>query len=82
MAHVTNPYAWGHEHFCAPDTRTLYDTEPERLTSIGYPVELEEPPTPPSFCSKCLLWFDDPAHDTEGSDHRPLQKGLTNEQDT
>lgn len=62
-------YAWGGEHFCEPDTRHLYNTEPRRITDpeIGYPVELDE--APETFCSVCLKWFTGP-HD-EGSDHRP-----------
>jgi hypothetical protein len=69
-------FAWGHEHFCAPDATALYHTEPERLNdpALGFPVELDTNPVPATFCSTCLKWFDDPAH-PEGSDHRPPQKG-------
>jgi hypothetical protein len=72
-------YAWAGEHFCSADTRHLYDTEPERIHNpdIGFPVELDSNPEPPTFCSRCLLWFDDPQH-TTGSDHRPPEKGTTN----
>ena len=69
------PYQWGHEHFCQPDATELYNTEPERLDTVGYPVELDANPKPATFCSVCFMWFDDPAHDTEGSEHRPPQKG-------
>lgn len=69
------PFAWGDEHFCAPDATKLYNREPERLNTVGYPVELDANPVPATFCSVCLQWFDDPAHDHEGSDHRPPQKG-------
>lgn len=72
------PHEWAGEHFCGADTRHLYDTEPERIHNpdIGFPVELDENPHPPTFCSRCLQWFDDPANDTPlGSDLRPPEKG-------
>lgn len=70
------PYEWAGEHFCKEDATALYHAEPERINNpdIGYPVELDSPPEPPTFCSTCLLWWADPNH-LEGSDHRPPQKG-------
>lgn len=68
------PYQWGHEHFCQPDATELYNTEPDRLASLGYPVELER--APETFCSVCLKWFVDADH--AGSDHRPPENGATN----
>lgn len=66
------PYIWGGEHFCEPDTRHLYNAEPERIYNpeIGFPVELKELPDPETFCSFCLQWFTDPAK-LEGSEPRP-----------
>lgn len=74
-----SPHEWAGEHFCAADTRHLYDHEPERIHNpeIGFPVRLDANPEPPTFCSRCLKWFDDPAT-TEGSEPRPPQKGTTN----
>jgi hypothetical protein len=67
---VSEPsYQWGHEHFCEPDTRTLYDTEPRRLSEMGFPVKLEAPPEPPTFCSSCLQWWQEPQ--PQGSAPRP-----------
>lgn len=65
------PHEWGGEHFCGADTRHLYDHEPERIydPAIGFPVQLDENPVPPTFCSRCLKWFDAP--ELEGSDLRP-----------
>lgn len=60
-------YEWGGENFCAPDATELYETEPRRLSEVGYPVALED--MPESFCSVCLFWFTGPH--PEGSDHRP-----------
>ncbi len=76
----STPHEWAGEHFCGTDTRYLYDFEPLRIHNpdIGFPVRLDANPVPPTFCSRCLNWFDDPAHDpppTEGSEHRPPQKG-------
>lgn len=66
------PYEWAGEHFCKPDVTALYHGEPARIHTIGYPVELDANPEPPTFCSSCLCWFDDPA--TIGSDLRPPQQ--------
>lgn len=68
-----NSYQWGDEHFCEPDVVRLNDTDPDLKLTHGYPVQLETNPVPPTFCSSCLNWFDDPAHDTQhtGSAHRP-----------
>jgi hypothetical protein len=64
-------YSWGHEHFCAPDATRLYQREPGRLNTVGYPKQLDE--LPETFCSVCLGWFTGPH--PEGSEHRPPQKG-------
>lgn len=64
------PYQWGHEHFCEPDVVALHERDPSMAVEHGYPTQLEAPPTPATFCSVCLEWFDDPAH-LVGSDHRP-----------
>lgn len=72
----TPGYSWGHEHFCPPDTRYLYDTEPHRLNTIGFPKKLEDNPEPPTFCSMCLRWFDDPEH-TTAANHLPPEQGET-----
>lgn len=66
------PYAWGAEHFCEPDTEMLYNSEPQRLydPALGFPVKLDALPDPETFCSVCLKWFTDPANLT-GSEHRP-----------
>lgn len=66
-------YEWGGENFCAIDATDLYNTEPERLNTHGYPVPLDE--VPESFCAVCLMWWVGPHQHTEGSDHRPPQKG-------
>ena len=67
-------YTWGGENFCAVDATDLYNTEPERLDTHGYPVAHDE--VPESFCAVCLFWFTGPDHHhPEGSDHRPPQKG-------
>ena len=81
---MAKPYAWGGEHFCAPDATTLYHAEPQRLHSIGFPVELDANPVPPTFCSVCLLFFDDPAHDAHptGSGPRPPEQGEHHGTDT
>lgn len=70
------PYAWGHEHFCAPDATVLYDAEPDRVDDVGEPVKLPGNPVPPTFCSSCLQWFDDPQHLTAAS-HLPPEQGET-----
>lgn len=59
-------YQWGHEHFCEPDATKLY-REPGRISGHGYPVKLDAPPEPDTFCSVCLQWWADP----EGSEVRP-----------
>lgn len=71
------PHRWGHEHFCGPDLSTLYRSAQggELLNDIGFPVALDAPPEPPTFCSSCLQWFDEAEQHTEGSEHRPPQKG-------
>lgn len=67
-------YEWGGENFCAPDATDLYNTEPERLNTHGWPVPLDTPPA--SFCAMCLFWFIGPDHHhSQGSEHRPPQKG-------
>lgn len=72
------PHEWGGEHFCGPDAKELYYTEPNRVSTVGFPVELDANPVPATFCSVCLQWFDDPAHLT-GSEHRPPEtKGNAN----
>lgn len=68
------PYQWGHEHFCEPDVVALNEKDRDLAATIGYPVQLTANPEPPTFCSGCLNWFDDPAHQ-EGSAHRPPEKG-------
>lgn len=72
----TKPYQWGEEHFCEPDVVQLNTAEPDLKHTLGFPVQLDGNPTPPTFCSACLRWFDDPAHLT-GSDHRPPEQGGT-----
>lgn len=76
------PHEWAGEHFCGADARYLYDHEPERIHNpeIGFPVKLDANPEPPTFCSRCLLWFDAPPTETDtgGSESRPPQKGTTN----
>jgi hypothetical protein len=66
-------YIWAGEHFCSVDTRYLYDYEPHRIHNpeIGFPVKLDAKPHPPTFCSRCLQWFDDPEQPTEGLEPQP-----------
>lgn len=71
------PYQWGHEHFCQPDATDLYNNEPRRLEEVGYPVELDAPPEPETFCSVCLQWFT--AKVPEGLDSQPPKTKETNE---
>lgn len=75
------PHEWGGEHFCRTDAVELYQTQPQRLTDHGFPVELDANPVPPTFCSRCLQWFDDPALDPHhtGSGPRPPEQGATND---
>jgi hypothetical protein len=72
-------YEWGPEHFCEPDATALYNAEPQRIHNpeLGYPVKLDTPPEPPTFCSTCLQWWAEP-EPTGGSEHRPPQKGTRN----
>lgn len=62
-------FTWGGENFCSVDAVHLYNTEPERLTTHGYPAPLDE--APESFCAVCLMWWIGPHHHPEGSDLRP-----------
>ena len=73
---MSDAFTWGGENFCAVDATDLYNSEPERLTTHGFPVQLDEAPA--SFCAVCLLWFVGPEHHHQGSEHRPPQKGTTN----
>lgn len=66
-------YQWGDEHFCEPDVVKLNEQDRDLAARIGYPVQLDAPPEPPTFCSYCLMWWSDPAH--TGSAHRPPEKG-------
>lgn len=70
-------FLWGHEHFCEPDTKHLYNTEIQRIydPALGFPKQLDE--LPDTFCSRCLQWFRELP--TEGSGPRPPQQnGHTN----
>jgi hypothetical protein len=67
------PYSWGHEHFCVIDATELYYKDPNMLHTLGFPVALDANPEPPTFCSICLFWFDNPSQ--EGSGTRPPERG-------
>jgi hypothetical protein len=68
------PYEWGSNHYCEPDVVRVNESNRDMAVTHGLPVQLESNPEPPTFCSFCLNWFDDPAHQ-EGSAHRPPEKG-------
>lgn len=76
-----NPYQWANgNYYCPPDAATICRIDPDMVAEHGFPVQLESTPTPKSFCSVCLQWFDDPATD-QGSGNRP-QEGHTHEHNT
>lgn len=72
------PYEWIEgNHYCEKDAHALHSEQPHLLKQHGPPKMLVQNPVPPTFCSICLGWFDDPKH-AEGSDHRPpTEKGST-----
>ncbi|QWY81375.1 hypothetical protein SEA_RIZWANA_78 [Arthrobacter phage Rizwana] len=74
---TNNPYQWANgNYYCPPDAAQLCREEPEMVADHGFPVQLDTTPTPKSFCSVCLKWFD-PVED-EGSGNRP-KEGHTHE---
>lgn len=70
-------YRWGTENFCEPDVAKLYHAEPQRLNdpSLHFPVKLDTPPNPPTFCSVCLQWWADPNSEEGVVTPTPHQKG-------
>lgn len=72
----TPGYHWGGEHFCTPDGAELYQTEPQRLTDHGFPVEVNMAEHEPTFCAVCLFFFTD-AHPTGA--HQPPENGTNHE---
>jgi hypothetical protein len=46
------------------------------LLDRSFPVRLDTPPEPATFCSACLKWFTNPQ--PGGSESQPPEKGTTN----